>query len=98
MGYDASIIGGTIISVDNMNVDWDFKIDSDLSWNPKISGGCHHGASSFFSTVDLPHLIVSPDSEINMPFLVEGSILVATNSDFEGTRKIPFKSSELRKK
>ena len=98
MGYDASIRGGTILSVDNMNVDWDFNIDSDLSWNPKISGGCHHGASSFFSTVDLPRLTVSPDRETNMSILVEGSILVATNSDFEGTRKIPFKSSELRQK
>ena len=98
MGYDASMRGGTIIAVNNMDVDWDFSLDSDLSWNPQIRGGCHHGASSLFSTTNLPQMVVISDKDKSIPFSVEGSILVATNSDFEGTREIPFKSSELIKK
>jgi hypothetical protein len=94
VGYDVFLTGASVVAVENIPLDWDVDLDTDLAWRPRVSGICHHGAGALFSATELPSLTLVFDKD--RPFKAEGSISVTVDFEHDTTR--PFSSAEWRGK
>jgi uncharacterized protein YecT (DUF1311 family) len=81
VSFRIAVTGGTVTKVTNIPPDWTLSLDSDLSWQPVLSGTCQHGASSGLSGGALPVAVVdaSASDPTSPPLKVEATIGVTTD-------------------
>ena len=96
VGFTLTVTIGTIVSISNIQEDWSIHLDSDLSWQPKLSGICNHGVGALMSFRELPIVTIKPDHlsvETAPQFTIEGT--VDTTVDFEGVETHSFQMADL---
>jgi len=96
VGFTLTVTIGTIASISNIQEDWSIQLDSGLSWQPKLSGICHHGAGALMSFHELPIVTIKPDHlsmETAPQFTIAGT--VDTTVDFEGVQTRSFAMADL---
>lgn len=98
VGFEIHIRSGRIALLPNTPIGWNFSVDNDPSWNTVIKGSIDVGAAAMDPDFlrDLIVVEMEKDAPSNMPFDLQGEIIVT--SDFSSERRIKLSMKDFATK
>jgi len=94
VGLEITITHGSVRAINNIPEDWSIDLKTDPQWQPKVSGGPHHGAGALtdMSQID-SFLIIRPWREKGYELNIVAKVF--TTIDFEKTTTRSFRMDKL---
>jgi predicted RecB family nuclease len=96
VGFEMRIRSGRIAQLPNVPIGWSFSVDNDPSWNTDVKGSIMVGAAALSADFLRRFVVVETekDAPSDMPFALEGEVVVTTDFLVQRTIRLSTKDSQ----
>jgi hypothetical protein len=93
VGFEFHITSGRVAQLPDVPIGWNVSVDNDPSLNTAVTGSLIVGAAALDRTFFRDFLVIEKDKSLEIPFDVQGEIVVTT--DFATVRRIKIATKDL---